>query len=128
MENASKINSGSCPVCQNLCSTQAVACPKCGHPISQINQNVEVEKNNLKQNSPRPAIGRGSHNLLWIFFAFSLLYALVAVRIWSDMPYALSGYANSTYHEAQFAIAYHVAPLIIMIIILAIVYSGKERP
>jgi hypothetical protein len=26
-------NSISCPVCQNLCSTQAVSCPKCGHPF-----------------------------------------------------------------------------------------------
>ncbi len=30
-------NSISCPVCNNLCSTQAATCPKCGHPFSQKN-------------------------------------------------------------------------------------------
>ncbi len=35
MDDTSKIDSISCPVCQNLCSTLAVACPKCGHPFNQ---------------------------------------------------------------------------------------------
>lgn len=28
-------NSISCPVCNNLCSTLAVSCPRCGHPFNQ---------------------------------------------------------------------------------------------
>jgi uncharacterized membrane protein HdeD (DUF308 family) len=35
MEEESKINSISCPVCQNLCSSQALFCPKCGHPFAK---------------------------------------------------------------------------------------------
>jgi uncharacterized membrane protein HdeD (DUF308 family) len=35
MEEESKINSISCPVCQNLCSSQALSCPKCGHPFAK---------------------------------------------------------------------------------------------
>ncbi len=41
MENASKTNSISCPVCQNLCSSQAISCPKCGHPFNQKEQRSE---------------------------------------------------------------------------------------
>lgn len=33
----------SCPVCENICSSQAAACPKCGHPINQTPTVVRVE-------------------------------------------------------------------------------------
>ncbi len=29
-----KIKLVSCPVCNNLCSLEAVSCPKCGHPLA----------------------------------------------------------------------------------------------
>lgn len=118
-------NSINCPICGNLCSSQAAACPKCGHPINQTNQKTESEI--VNNPSQKPSIGSGLRAVLWIFFAFSLLYALGAIRIYNDMPLPLIGYANESYHAAQFAIAYHIAPLIIMIIILAITYSAKER-
>lgn len=28
-------NTISCPVCENICSSQASSCPKCGHPLKQ---------------------------------------------------------------------------------------------
>ena len=37
-------NSISCPVCQNLCSSQASSCPKCGHPFIQKNESEGTAK------------------------------------------------------------------------------------
>jgi hypothetical protein len=43
-------NSISCPVCQNLCSTQAVSCPKCGHPFAR----KEIISNTQKIKTTNP--------------------------------------------------------------------------
>lgn len=119
-------NSINCPICENLCSTQAVACPKCGHPISKIDQNA-VEDTNANQNPPTQTTGSTLRGILWVFFVLSLFYATGAVRIWTSMPLPVYGYNDSQLLEDKIAIAFHLAPLIIMVIVLAIVYSAKER-
>lgn len=45
-------NSISCPVCENLCSTQAVSCPKCGHPFN----NKETLKNESSTKGKQPFV------------------------------------------------------------------------
>ncbi len=82
---------------------------------------------------PRPlTTGSVLRIVLWIFFAISLFYALEAIAIYRNEPIPIRGVFGDwdnydRVNEANFAIAYHVAPLIIMIIVLAIVYSSKER-
>ncbi|HEY0428427.1 MAG TPA: hypothetical protein VGC76_11655 [Pyrinomonadaceae bacterium] len=120
-------NSLSCPVCNNLCSTQAASCPKCGHPINKINQ--AVENITPSQAPPSPSTtGSALRVVLWIFFAISLLYAFGIIGILNEMPYSDGGYADTVILKNKIAIAYHIAPLILMIIVLAITYSAKERP
>ncbi|CAN5418571.1 hypothetical protein BH10ACI1_BH10ACI1_09590 [soil metagenome] len=116
----------SCPVCNNLCSTQAVACPKCGHPINKNNQATTDENITPSKDSPRPSTtGSTLRFVLWVFFAISLFFAFDAIAIWANMPRA-DGYTNMTKYEVD--IAFRLAPLIIMIIVLAVIYSAKERP
>lgn len=118
-------NSIYCPVCENLCSAQAVACPKCGHPINKIKQSVQTENKNSTQ--PSSSTGRVLRGVLWVFFAISIISALRAIRIWIDMPRSAGTYSDSIIFSSKIAIAYHIAPLIVIIIVLAIVYSAKER-
>lgn len=120
----------SCPVCENLCSTEAAACPKCGHPINPTPPVVSVEKEEPKpEQADAGSVLRG---VLWVLFVISLLYALGAIGIYRDMPYSVRGIFGTWSNDAQineayFAIGYHVAPLIIMVIVLALAYSAKGR-
>lgn len=45
-------NSISCPVCQNLCSSQAVSCPRCGHPFTKEYASVPSFLENAEEDAP----------------------------------------------------------------------------
>ncbi len=122
-----------CPVCQNTCSSQAAACPKCGHPINQTPAVVRVETE-----EPKPEqtdAGMVLRGIMWVLFAISGIYALGAIAIHNNKPLPVHcilrpncGYDNADeISAANFAMAYHVAPFIIMLIVLAIAYSAKGK-
>lgn len=121
-------NSISCPVCGNLCSTQAASCPKCGHPISQTDQNVAVETNKLNQTLPSsPSTGGILRTVLWVFFAISVYMALAGINDYKNSLYPVGANAAVTDFQNKFYLVVHQIPVIIMIIVLAAVYSSKER-
>jgi len=64
MEETTKINSISCPVCQNLCSSQAVSCPKCGHPF--VNDNADTLHASMK-------VGLTKNHIITAVIAFTLV-------------------------------------------------------
>ena len=121
-------NSINCPVCGNLCSTQAISCPKCGHPISKVNQINGEENNKSNQNlSHSSSTGSILRNILWVFFAISVFIALSAIGTYRNQLYPVGADAAIRDFENKFAIVIRLIPLIIMIIVLAITYSAKER-
>jgi len=73
MEEPAKINSISCPVCQNLCSSQAVSCPKCGHPF--VNGNAEKVPNIDTLHKPMK-VGLTKNHIVIAVIAFTLVLFL----------------------------------------------------
>lgn len=97
-------NSISCPICNNLCSSQADSCPKCGHPFNQKGETKKTGKN--------PAyfiILKIIANLcliVGVMFGLSLIYGLffnfegLLARGWKNVLLFLGGmilYAFFTY-------------------------------
>ena len=115
-----------CPECKNECSNQAVFCVKCGHPFVQVKTNVK-ETHNSENIPPEIAIGSVLRGILWLFFAISVLYSFGVISIVNDMPRPVYGYNDSRILSDKIAIGYHIAPVILMIIILAITYSARGR-
>lgn len=112
-----------CPVCENLCSSQAAACPKCGHPIARFASVEKVERPiGTTENEPNTGLV-----VLWILVVVSGLYALLAIPIGRNKPYSAGGLWDREIADANFAILYHVAPFVIMIILLAIVYAIRGK-
>jgi predicted RNA-binding Zn-ribbon protein involved in translation (DUF1610 family) len=60
-------NSISCPVCNNLCSSQALSCPKCGHPFIH----EAVSKNTQEINSEFTCPKCGSDQTSTLKMAYS---------------------------------------------------------
>lgn len=115
-------NSISCPVCSNLCSSQAISCPKCGHPINKTDIIKKSDKN-----PDVSTIGDILITVLWLFFVISFIYALGAISILSNMPLSAGGFSDAQISSDKVDIFFHIAPLVVMIIILAITYSAKGR-
>jgi Na+/proline symporter len=93
---------------------------------------VRVEKEEPKpEQADAGSVLRG---ILWVLFVISGIYALGAISIQNNKPYpvgdclilACKGNADEI-SAANFAIAYHIAPFIIMLIVLAIAYSAKGK-
>jgi hypothetical protein len=69
-------NSISCPVCQNLCSSLATSCPKCGHPL---NNKSEAETSSVHNPQPFLIILRVIaviSLIIGVLFGLSLIYGL----------------------------------------------------
>ena len=115
-----------CPVCSNLCSSQAAACPKCGHPISATQAIEFSESSNRNSEMETKPVGLGE-GILWLILFASGLYALFAIPIQVGKPYDVGGYSSREIAEANFAIFYHVVPFIIMGMLLAVVYALRGK-
>ncbi len=108
-------NSISCPVCQNLCSSQAFSCPKCGHPINP----VKPRERFLELKAIRTT--------LWILFIPAAFWALMCLRILADMPYSVPGYADEVRMAGFVSIFFRLAFFLFISTLLYVSYANKRK-
>jgi hypothetical protein len=104
-----------CPICSNLCSTQATSCPKCGHPINPIKPREKF----LELRAIR--VG------LWILFIPAAMWALECPKILLEMPYALSGYANEERTAAIISVFFKLGFFLFISTLLYVSHANKRK-
>lgn len=117
-----------CPVCKNTCSSQAAACPKCGHPISP---GAVRNKNTVAMESdPRKDPSRTALRILWTLFIISLFFGLSAIRTYNNMRYELiyDDLATRAARQAEIlGIVIRIAIPAVLGVILVVVYAIRGR-
>jgi hypothetical protein len=104
-----------CSICNNLCSTKATSCPKCGHPINPIKQSEKFLELKYIQ------VG------LWILFVIGAFWALTCWKIWDDMPEALIGYGNERRTAAFVSIFLRLGFFLLISTLLYVSYANKKE-
>ncbi len=100
-----------CSICNNLCSTKATSCPKCGHPINPVKPRGKFLE--LKY----------VRTILWILFVPAAFLAVTCRKIWIEMPYALDGYANERHDDAVVSIFLRLGFFLFISTLLCISYA-----
>lgn len=88
-------NSISCPICQNLCSTQAVSCPKCGHPFSKDN----ILNTNVNDNTKSLPSGSQKENLMYKPTKNHIIVGVIAIMLVSILGFFLYNRTGSETDE-----------------------------
>jgi hypothetical protein len=93
-----------CPICENVCSSLAVSCPKCGHPITLKNKSENTGKNSS------PILVK----LFNILAVISLLWTglLIFLLLASLLFYSLEGHSDRWLSEKWHLIIYLIIGLI----------------
>ena len=71
-----------CPICENICSSQAATCPKCGHPIRP--DTVENKKTAPAESGYRKDSSRTALRILWALFIISVLFGFTAIGVYNN--------------------------------------------
>src|SRR5688572_16507906 len=71
-----------CPICENLCSSEAASCPKCGHPINKMPTGEKTTEKWIRplDDKPQPrSMGSVLRGMLWVLFVISCIYGITAI-------------------------------------------------
>ncbi len=104
-----------CPICSNLCSTQATSCPKCGHPINPVKPHEKF----LELKAIRV--------VLWILFVPAVFWALTCLRILVDLPYSVPGYADEVRMAGFVSIFFRLGFFLFISTLLYVSYANKRK-